>query len=106
MNNKERLSGFGVTVPAIDRFIATRLKRNFGLFATLGTGSRIHLARASIITSAITTTSLRLSGLPASGTTLGLIGKAFGCVKLLLFNCERKGLTAIGTLEGFFGVSH
>jgi hypothetical protein len=101
------LSGFGVAVPAVDGFIAARLEGDFGLFTTLGTGSRIHLARASIAVAAtISAKFLRPSGGTASRATLGLIGIALGSKKLLLFSRKGERFSAIGTCKGFLGVSH
>jgi len=84
------LSGLGVAVPAVNRFIAARLKGDFSRLATLGTGGRVHLAGPSIIvTATITSKTLDSFRRTTRGTALGLIGKALGSKKLLLFS--RKG---------------
>ncbi len=102
------LFGFGVTIPAVDRLIAARLERNFGLLAALGTGGRVHLARASIAVTAASAISETLG--PAVGTAgsaaLGLISIALGRKELLLFSRKGKGFSAIGTGKGFLSVSH
>jgi hypothetical protein len=93
------LSGLGVAVPAVYRFIAARLKRDFGLFAALGAGGGIHLAGTSIAeAAAIIPIALGSPGRATSRTTLGFIGEAFGSEELLLFSCKGEGFAAIGTL--------
>jgi hypothetical protein len=106
------LSGVSVAVPAVYRLIATRLKRYFGMFATLSAGYGVHLARASVAIAATTIAAATIpktlgpSGRTAGRTTLGLIGVAFSGEELLLFGCKRERFSAIGTLKGFLSVSH
>ena len=101
------LSGFGVAVPAVYRFIAARLKGDFGLLATLSAGGRKHLAGASIaVAAAAIAKPLGPSRGTASRTTLGLIGEPFGSEELLLVSRKGEGFSAIRTGEGFLGVSH
>ncbi len=102
------LSGLGgIAIPAVYRFIAARLKRDFGLLAASAAGCRIHLARASIaVAAAIIPKTLGSSGRTASRTTLGLIGEAFGSEELLLFSRKGERFSAIGTLKGFLCISH
>jgi hypothetical protein len=100
------LSGLGVAVPAVDRFIATRLKGNFRLFTALCAGSRVHLAGTSIPIAAAVTVSFGFPGHPAGRTTFGLIGEAFRCKKFLLLSSKSEGSATVGTLKGFLGVSH
>lgn len=99
------LLGLGETIPAVDGLVAARLKGYLGLLAALCTGRGIHLARAAAITT-VTSGTLGSSGRTTGRATLGLIGKAFGGKELLLFGRKGECLAAIGTLQGFFGVSH
>ena len=101
------LFGLVVAVPAVNRFITARLKRDFRLFAALGTSGRIHLTGTSIIvTAAITSKTLGSFRRTTRGTALGLIGKALGSEELLLFYRKRESFAAIGTLHGFLCKSH
>jgi hypothetical protein len=102
------LFGLGEAIPAIYRFIAARLKRDFGLFTALSASSRIHLARASIaeVTAAAAAKTLGPSGGTARRTTLGLIGEAFGGKKLLLFSSEGERFSTIGALQCFLSETH
>ena len=96
------LIGFGleVAILAVYWFVAARLKRDFCLFTTLGASRGEHLARASIVKA---TTFIPETFCPSSRTTgrttLGLIGKAFGCKELLLTNGKRERFSTIGTLK-------
>jgi hypothetical protein len=101
------LSGFGVAVPAVYRLVAARLKRHFGLFATLSAGDRIHLTGAPIAKAATTSTeTLGFSGRTTRRTTFGLIGEAFGGEEFLFFSRKGESFSAVGTLQGFFRKSH
>jgi hypothetical protein len=103
------LSGFSCkAIPAVYRLIVVRLKRDFRLFAALGAGSGIHLARASI---AIASTAFIPETLcsfcrTARRATPGFIGEAFGSEELLLFNSKGESFSAIGTCNRFLCVSH
>jgi hypothetical protein len=100
------LFGLSIAVPAVYRFIAARLKRNFSLLAAASAGGRIHLARASVAKAAVITKTLGPSGRTARRTALGLIGEAFGSKKLLLFTGKGERFSAIGTLKRFLCISH
>jgi hypothetical protein len=93
---------FAVAVTAVYRLVATGLKRYFGGFAALSTCSWEHLTP----TAGTAAGTLRLPGLSARGTPLGLIGIALGLEKLLLLSAEVKGSSAIGTLNGLVLKSH
>jgi hypothetical protein len=88
------LSGFGEAIPAVNRLVAARLKRDFCLFAALSAGSGKHLAGSPIAVAAAAaaasaiTESLGSAGRTARRATLGLIGEAFGSEELLLFSRE------------------
>jgi len=105
---KFALSGLrGIAVSAVNRLIATRLKRDFGLLATAPAGRRKHLARASIIvTATFIPGTLGSSRGTASRTTFRLIGEALGSEEFLLFGSKGEGFSAVGTSEGFLSVSH
>jgi hypothetical protein len=103
------LFGFGEAIPAVYRFIAARLKRDFSLFTALSTGSRIHLARASIAKVTAATAAAKAlgpSGGTASRTTLGLIGEAFSGKKFLLFSSKGERFSTIGALQCFLSETH
>jgi hypothetical protein len=100
------LFGLGVAIPAINRLIATRLKRDFRLFTAPGTGGGVHLARASIVVAAAITVTLSPAAGTASRTSFRLIGIALGRKKFLLFGSKREGFSAIGTCKRFFCESH
>jgi hypothetical protein len=102
------LSGLaGVAIPAVNRLVATRLKRDFRLFAALGAGCGVHLAGAAIpVATATTSRTLGSFGTSTGRAALWFIGEAFGSKEFLFFNCERKRFAAIATGEGFFRVSH
>ena len=105
--NFRGLFRFGEAIPAIYRFVATRLKGYLCRLAASSASYGIHLARSPIaVAAAIIAEALGSSGRTASRTTPGLIGKAFGGEELLLFYREGEGFAAIGTLKGFLCVSH
>ena len=91
-------AGLSVTVAAIYRSAFAGLERDFSVLATLSTYCREHLPLRPV---AITTISIAfaLSGLAACGTALRLVSKAFGLEEFLFLGAERKGSSAIGTLE-------
>jgi len=101
------LFGLGVAIPAVYRFIAAWLKRDFSLFPAAPAGGRVHLARTSIAeATAIIARTLGSSRGTASRTTLGLIGIALGSKELLLFSRKGERFSTIGTLKGFLLISH
>jgi hypothetical protein len=95
-----------IAIAAVNRLIAARLKRDFCLLATLGTGCGIHLSRASVVATAAISRTLGSFCRATRRAALWFIGEAFGSEELLLFSCEGECLSAIGTREGFFCVSH
>lgn len=95
-----------IAIAAVNRLIAARLKRDFCLLAALGTGCGIHLPRASVVATATTSRPLGSFCRATRRTALWFIGEAFGSEELLLFSREGECLSAIGTREGFFCVSH
>jgi hypothetical protein len=97
---------FAIAIAAINRFATARFEGDFGLFAALGTHSRIHLAAGSVATTAAAAGTLCLPCLTAGGTALRLIGVAFGLIELLLFCGEGKGSPTIGTTNGLFLKTH
>jgi hypothetical protein len=100
------LFGFGIAVPAKYRFVSAGLKRHFCLDSALSTGSRIHLARASIGIAAISSKTLGSSGRTARRATSGFVSKAFAGEEFLFSGSKGERFSAIGTKKGFFGVSH
>jgi hypothetical protein len=100
------LFGFGVTIPAKYRLISTGLKGHFCLDAALSTGSRIHLARASVGIAALSSKTLGSSSRTARRAASGFISKAFAGEEFLFSGREGERFSAIGTKKGFFGVSH
>jgi hypothetical protein len=100
------LFGLGVAVSAVYRFIAARLKRNFCLLTAASAGGRIHLAWASVAKAAVIAKTLGPSGRTAGRATLGLVRKALGSKKLLLFSGKWERFSAIGTLDRFLCISH
>jgi hypothetical protein len=101
------LFGLHEAIPAKYRSIASRLKRDFCLFATLGAGYRIHLTRTLVaIAATIIPGALGSPYRSARKTTFGLIGEAFGSKKSLLFGSKWEGFSAIGTLNGFLSIRH
>jgi hypothetical protein len=96
-----------IAIQAVYRLIILRQKRDFCLLAALGTGCGIHLARAAIPVASSTIPEALSSFCRATRrAALWFIGEAFGSEELLLFNREGECLSAIGTSEGFFCVSH
>jgi hypothetical protein len=93
------------TIGTVNRFVAAGLERDFSSFATLSAGGGVHLASGAITAVAASIT-LGLPCLPAFGTSLGLIGVAFGLEKFLVFNAEGKSSATIRTRKGLVLKSH
>ena len=93
-------SDFTVAIAAVHRSVAARFEGYFGVFATLGTYRREHLALGPVAI-AVATVSVLLCFpcLAALGATFGLVSVAFGVKKLLLSGVKGEGSSAIGTLE-------
>ena len=95
-------SVFSVAITTVNRLITAWFKRYFGIFATIGTCHRKHLASGPVAagTAVIAATApLRLPCLAARGTAFWLINIAFGLEKLLFLSAESEGSPTIGTLE-------
>src|SRR5579883_831352 len=95
----------GKAIPAIDRFIAARVERNFRYAAALAARRREHLARASraLAADAAGRTHL-LARLPAVGTAIRLVLEAFLLVKALFARTEDELASAVHTVEHFINV--
>jgi hypothetical protein len=85
-----------VAIRAKNRLIATRFKRDFRLFATLGAYYGEHLAVDAAAAAAIITL---FPGTAAVRTALRLIGKTLGLVEFLFLSGECEGGSAIGALD-------
>ena len=85
-----------IAVATIHRPTLARFKWHFGILATLGAYRREHLASASVATIPAT---LRLPGLAARQTALGIVGIATGSKEFLLVSTEREGSSAVRTLD-------
>ena len=86
---------FTKTVAAIDGAVSLGLKRYAATLAALGTHGVKH---RTLATSAA---SVALTGIAAGLTTLGLVGKAFLCEKLLLTGSKGEFLAAILADDSF-----
>jgi len=91
-------SHFTVAIVTVNRPVIAWFKGYFGVFATLSTYHREHLARGSI---AVATTSIALSlpCLAAFGTTFGLVSITLGLEILLILSAVGELSPTIGTLE-------
>jgi hypothetical protein len=96
-----RCSDLIVAIAAIDRSVAARFKRYFGVLATLCTLHREHLTLTTGSTIAV-----RFSCLAACGTSLGLIGIPFSLEELLFISAKGEVCAAIGTGELFVLKTH
>ena len=78
-------------VAAVDRPARGWLERHLGRLTTVAADDVEHLARCG----AAGNTPGATSDGTAIGATAGLVGQAFGRIKLLLTSCERELLTAV-----------
>jgi hypothetical protein len=73
----------------------------------LAASDGVHLAGGSInVTAAVISQTLGSPGRTARRTAPGFIGEAFGCEKLLFLSRKGERFSALGTLKGFFCISH
>jgi hypothetical protein len=85
--------------------IASGLEGDFGLLATLGTDSGVHLSGGRTIAAAVTAAFVA-ARLTAGLTALGLVGEAlFGVIRLIV-GAEGEGLIAVLTGESPILVAH
>jgi len=96
-----RCSDLIVAIAAINRSVAARLKRHFGVLAAGGAFHGEHLT--------LTTGSTIAVGFPcltARGTALRLVGIAFSLEELLFVSAKGEVCTAIGAGELFVLKTH
>jgi hypothetical protein len=99
---------------AVNRAVASGLKRDLGLFSAARSGDGVHLAWRTIVASAATTavaattttiaTAVAVSSRPAVRATRRLVGEALTRVELLLARGESESLPALMTRQCFVGV--
>ena len=89
-------SYLSVTITAVYRSIFAGLEWHFGVFATLGTYCREHLALGPVAAISVT---LCLPCFAAGGTALGLISIVFRREELLLLSAENEVCSAIRALK-------
>jgi len=95
----------GETIAAIDRLVASRLKRNLGNAAALAARCFEHFPLAGAAAATAAATAVRRATGFTRGTAVRaatwLIGKALHCEKLLFAGGERKLLSAVNAGEHF-----
>jgi len=96
-----RCSDLIVAIAAIDRSVAARFKRYFGVLATSGALHREHLPRTTGSTIAV-----GFPCLAACGTAFRLVGVAFSLEELLFVRAKGERCAAIGTGELFVLKTH
>jgi len=94
---------FPVAIAAVNGPITARLKRDFGAFATFGTGRRERLPWGSVTA---VTVAFRLPCLTAFRASLRLVSVASGLEKFLVLNAKSEVDAAIGAGEGFVLKTH
>ena len=85
------------------------LERYFSFLAAPKAYCREHLASGPVAVAAVSkaaTVVLRFPRLTAFGTALGLVSVASHLELFLFLSAEGKGITAIGTFEGFVLKTH
>jgi hypothetical protein len=82
-------------IPAINRFVAARLKWHFCRSTAAAASCTEHLTRHKVATFAATLCSAGLAGLPAVWASIGFILEALLRVEFLLACCECKLCAAI-----------
>jgi len=100
---------FVVALPAIYRSALSGLKRHFGVFATLGTDCREHLALRLLSVATVSVTSVALaffSSLSTGGTAFGLVSITLGLEEILLRCTEDELSSAIAALQGLVIETH
>jgi hypothetical protein len=96
-----RCSDLIVAIAAIDRPVATRFKRHFGVLATRGALHREHLTASTGSPVAV-----GFPCLAACGTAFRLVGIAFSLEELLFVSAKGEVCTAIGAGELFVLKTH
>src|SRR5579863_278257 len=89
------------TVPAIDRFVATRLERNFRYSTALAAGGFEHLALTVAATWSAAATAGCFARGAAIGASAGFVRESFARKELLFARGEREGASAVNAVEGF-----
>jgi hypothetical protein len=88
----------GEAIPAIDRFIATRIERHLRHAAALAAGRRKHLARTPRALAAAVPATIaahRLARRSAVGATVGFVLEAFLLVEGLFAGTEDEGTSTV-----------
>jgi len=96
-----RCSDLIVTIATIDRSVATRFERNFGVFPA---GCALYWEHLTPTTGS--TVAVRFPGLAARGTPLWLIGIAFSLEEFLFISTKGEACATIGTGELFVLKTH
>jgi hypothetical protein len=97
------ISNFAIAIAAVDRFVTSRLERNFCFFSALGAYCRIHLAAVTEVTG---TESLCFSCLATGKASFGFIGVTFGLEEFLFFPTECESLPTIRARKGLILKTH
>jgi len=92
-------------VAAVHWAIASGLEGDFGLLATLGTDSGVHLSGGLTVSAAVAAAFVA-TRLAAGLTALGLVGEALFGVIGLVVGAEGERLTAVLTGESPILVAH
>ena len=94
----------GEAIPAIDRFVAARIKRHFRNSAAVAARCRKHLPGASATLAAGPAGAHLLARLTAIRTAIRLVLKTLLFVKALFARTEYKLAPAVHTVEHFIDV--
>jgi hypothetical protein len=93
-------------IRAIDRPVATRLKRHTGLLATGGTGGGEHLPLTTVAAAVGRLTAVTAPLIATIRAAPWLVGIALLRVICLIIRAEGKVCATVGTRKGSVGVTH